>query len=217
MPNVKGGKNYKKSKNSSGQTEPEFIERAEDQLYARVIKLLGNCNILVFCNDNKRRICHIRGGLRKKVWLNVGDLVLISLREFLKDDDDKYGRGDIIDKFDPSHFSKLKRDPLFNQVLLNPVEKLSEDSDVWDKIGYKEMLNDNKMDDGFEFESDMKDKDEKDEGEESDDSHDERKKPNYNKKRAEKEVSYNLNGSAPSLAQKKMAINNNDEIDIDAI
>lgn len=214
MPNVKGGKNYKKSKNSSGQTEAEFIERCDDQLYGRVVKLLGNCNILVFCNDCKRRICHIRGGLRKKVWLNVGDLVLISLREFLKDDKEKYGRGDIIDKYDPAHISRLKRDPGFNQVLLNPVEKLSEDSDVWDKIGYVEGVTvDKEIDDGFEFEADGGEED----VEEDDDSHDDKKKPNYNKKRAEKEAAYNFTGSAPSGLQKKIIIKDNDEIDIDAI
>ncbi len=214
MPNVKGGKNYKKSKNSSGQMEAEFIERADDQLFGRVIKLLGNCNILVFCNDNKRRLCHIRGGLRKKVWLNVGDLVLISLREFLKDDKEKYGRGDIIDKYDPSHVSKLKKDPEFNQVLLNAVEKLSEDSDAWDNIGYKEASTGKGLEDGFEFEAEVEDTEE---SEESDDSHDERKKPNYDKKRAEKEAGFNLDESLPSVPIKKMVIKDTDEIDIDTI
>ena len=113
MPNLKGGKNYKKSKNSN-QTESDFFERQDDQLYARVIKLLGNCNVMAFCNDGKRRLCHIRGGLRKKVWLNVGDLILISLREFAEENskDSKLQKGDIINKYEQEHLSKLKKDKL---------------------------------------------------------------------------------------------------------
>ncbi len=78
MPNLKGGKNYKKAK--GGDDGPAFIERADDQLYGRVIKNLGNCNMIVYCNDNKRRFCHIRGAIRKRVWMNPGDVVLVSVR-----------------------------------------------------------------------------------------------------------------------------------------
>jgi translation initiation factor 1A len=224
MPNVKGGKNYKKSKNS-GQTEPEFFDRLDDQLYARVIKLLGNCNVLVFCNDGKRRLCHIRGGLRKKVWLNVGDLVLVSLRELgagaTDGSSDKWERGDIINKYDVSHVGKLKKDPTFNQVLLNQVERLSDDSDAWDKIMYKpsdtknimDGLNETNNNDGFEFDdsSGLEDA-----GDESEESHDERKKMNHSKSRENKLLAGQFDAGyvAPPSSAKKAHI---DDIDIDAI
>ena len=85
MPNQKGGKNYKKSKHSSNTETPVLIDRADDQMYARIIRNLGNRNMLTFCNDNRIRLCHIRGSMRKRVWLAIGDLVLISIREFEKD------------------------------------------------------------------------------------------------------------------------------------
>lgn len=228
MPNVKGGKNYKKSKNS-GQPEPEFVDRQDDQLYARVIKLLGNCNVLVFCNDGKRRLCHIRGGLRKKVWLNVGDLVLISLREFGSATGDasdvgtdKWERGDIIIKYDTAHIGKLKKDSGFNQILLNQVERLSDDSDTWNKIMYNpgggvgnsaaNIINGiDENNDGFEFDNggDLED------GEDTDTSHDERKKPNYAKGRENKQLGIQFEaGYVAPPQQKKM---NSDDIDIDAI
>ena len=32
--------------------------------------------------DGVKRLCHIRGKMRKKVWVNVGDIVLLGLREY---------------------------------------------------------------------------------------------------------------------------------------
>merc|ERR1719516_657835 len=34
------------------------------------------------CFDGVKRLCHIRGKLRKKVWINQGDIVLIGLRDY---------------------------------------------------------------------------------------------------------------------------------------
>jgi hypothetical protein len=49
MPNKTGGKNYKKTKHSS--EVKQFVERQDDQLYARVLQILGNRNVLSYCND----------------------------------------------------------------------------------------------------------------------------------------------------------------------
>lgn len=32
--------------------------------------------------DGQKRLCHIRGKMRKKVWVNVGDIVLLGLRDY---------------------------------------------------------------------------------------------------------------------------------------
>merc|ERR1712141_321646 len=34
------------------------------------------------CFDGVKRLCHIRGKLRKKVWINQSDIVLIGLRDY---------------------------------------------------------------------------------------------------------------------------------------
>ncbi len=82
MPNQTGGKNYKKKKKDGGETERiVFIDREEGQEPARVIKLFGNCNVQLYCNDGRTRVGHIRGSMQKKVWINVGDIVLVSLRD----------------------------------------------------------------------------------------------------------------------------------------
>jgi translation initiation factor 1A len=119
MPNKTGGKNYKKSKHGGEDEAVEFIERQDDQQYGRVVRVLGNGNMLVFCNDGKERICHIRGAIRKRVWINLGDVVLVSLRDLSDKDAD---RGDILAKYDPKLFSKLKKQPGVNLMLFNNLE-----------------------------------------------------------------------------------------------
>lgn len=121
MPNWTGGKNYKKTKHTS--EKPIFVQANSDQLYARVIQILGNRNTLAYCNDNVIRLCHIRGSIRKDTWINIGDIVLISTRDFLQDKKDKYEKGDILYKYDSDLYSKLKREENINPKLFFSLEK----------------------------------------------------------------------------------------------
>jgi len=120
MPNLVGGKNYKKIKHAS--ELPMFVEAASDQMYGRVIQVLGNRNTLTYCNDNVVRLCHIRGSIRKDMWIGVGDVVLVSVREFLKDKKDKYEKGDILYKYDREWYSKLKKEEGINIKLFLNIE-----------------------------------------------------------------------------------------------
>jgi initiation factor 1A len=140
MVNKKGGKGYKKGKGGND-TAPDFPEPGEGALFARVLKILGNCRIVAYCNDNERRICHIRGAMRKRVWINAGDVILVSTREFetgggAGDDslDKKFENADVLAKYDPKHYSKLKKDPGFNNQLLVELEKIDFDANG---VGHK--------------------------------------------------------------------------------
>ena len=44
--------------------------------------MLGQGRLEAQCMDGVKRLCHIRGKMRKKVWVNVGDIVLLGLREY---------------------------------------------------------------------------------------------------------------------------------------
>lgn len=46
----------------------DIDERAE---YAQVLKMLGNGRLSAQCVDGVQRLCHIRGKMRKKVWVNT--------------------------------------------------------------------------------------------------------------------------------------------------
>ena len=151
-PNAKGGKGYKKKKKVPDGFEPAYASRLDDQQVARAVRLLGNRNILCYCNDNRLRICHVCGRMKKRVWVNVGDLVLVSIRELALGDSGEYERGDIVDKYAPEHYSKLKREVGVNPKLfmkLETVDGVSLDAVGMDKTNDKKIVEED--DCGFEF------------------------------------------------------------------
>lgn len=138
-----------------------FFEKQADQLYARILRNLGGRNMLVYCNDNKIRLCHICGAMKKFHWLNVGDLVLISLRSFEKKPEQgskEYEKGDIVAKYETEHLGKLKKEPDINQKLFMQLETM--DGKILAEIGDREkdlpkgMGGDDDL--GIEFERDEK-------------------------------------------------------------
>jgi translation initiation factor 1A len=50
--------------------------------YAQVLRMLGNGRLEAYCMDGVKRMCKIRGKMRKKVWVNTGDIVLVGLRDY---------------------------------------------------------------------------------------------------------------------------------------
>lgn len=85
--NVKGGSKHKKQKNNTNDDYMEEIiyKNGEEQDYGKVDKLLGNCRVSLLCNDNENRIGIIRGSMRKKQWINVGNIVIYTKRLYEKD------------------------------------------------------------------------------------------------------------------------------------
>lgn len=127
MPNVKGGKKYKAGKGGNEVVVLHDIKWSEGQMPGRVIKVLGDRNMMVYCNDNVERVCHIRGGLRKKTCLiELGDIVLLSIRAdgLRAADGDAQMKGDILDKFARETHRVLKRDDKINPRLFVSVEQM---------------------------------------------------------------------------------------------
>ena len=111
MPNLRGGKAYKKTK--SHEDEVQFLKKEPDQFIGRVIRNLGDLNMSVFCEDNKTRICKVASGIKKGTRIYVDDVVLVSLRDCLmsKADLDKglrSDRGDIVGKYNLAQHAELK-------------------------------------------------------------------------------------------------------------
>lgn len=99
----KGGKQRKKAKAVQVNVKRELLFKdAEDQEYAQILKMLGNGRLECFCFDGVKRQATIRGKLRKKVWMNIGDVVLVSLRSY---QDEKC---DVMHKYQPDEVRKLK-------------------------------------------------------------------------------------------------------------
>lgn len=100
----KGGKNRRRGKNANDDEKRQLITKEEGQEYAHVVRMLGNGRLEGHCMDGKTRLCHIRGKMRKKQWVNTGDIVLLGLRDF------QDGKADVIMKYTAEEARKLKAD-----------------------------------------------------------------------------------------------------------
>ncbi len=56
--------------------------RKNGEMFARVVEVLGQERMGVFCEDGKLRMGRIRGKIKKRVWIRKGDLVVINPWEF---------------------------------------------------------------------------------------------------------------------------------------
>jgi translation initiation factor 1A len=119
----KGGKSRRRGKNDTENDKRELVFKEEGQgnyeqitgdcniiklniffiiEYAQVTKMLGNGRVDAQCFDGVKRLATIRGKLRKKVWINQGDIVLLSLREFQDE------KADVIQRYNPDEARQLK-------------------------------------------------------------------------------------------------------------
>ena len=64
--------------------------------------MLGNGRLEAQCFDGEKRLAHIRGKMRKKVWINQGDIILLSLRDF------QDAKADVILKYSADEARNLK-------------------------------------------------------------------------------------------------------------
>jgi translation initiation factor 1A len=66
--------------------------------------MLGFDRLMVTCQDGKERLCRIRGKMKRRMWIRVGDIVLVSPWDFQSDT-----RGDIIWRYKRNQADWLRR------------------------------------------------------------------------------------------------------------
>jgi translation initiation factor 1A len=98
----KGGKNRRRGKNENEETKRQLEFKEPGQEYAQVVRMLGNGRCECYCFDGTTRLGHIRGKMRKKVWVSAGDIVLVGLRDY------QDGKADIIHKYNADEARNLK-------------------------------------------------------------------------------------------------------------
>ena len=110
MPNNKGGKKFKKGKKSRGFNDKKQLikkDTEESQEYAQVVNPKGNGRFeLLCCDGGKERLGTVCGKMRKRVWVNRGDLVLISKWEGMTDDT----KCSIIHKYSEDEARRLQKE-----------------------------------------------------------------------------------------------------------
>jgi len=126
MPNNKGGKKYKRNKNQVQENKNTRLKDVNQlQEYAQITKCLGNCRFEVLCFDGKKRMAIMCGKMRKRVFVNAHEIVLVSLREW------QDSKCDIIDKYSASDVQKLKQKNLIPKSI-KLEEKMDDENEIMD-------------------------------------------------------------------------------------
>lgn len=102
MGKKKGGKSHRRGKSTKETYKKELTFKNHGQEYAQIVKMLGNGRVQLMCFDGKTRLGIIRGALRKRVWMGVGDIILVGLRDF------QDSKADILEKYTLDEARQLK-------------------------------------------------------------------------------------------------------------
>jgi initiation factor 1A len=123
--NIRGGKGFKKGRKEDPTKElgMKFEGKEAGQQYGRIVTVLGDRRFKCFCDDGRERVCKVRGVLcwgPKRQKMEVGDIVLISGRDFTAPDSDDEGTAaasstrveisDIITKIPQHYWRDIRRE-----------------------------------------------------------------------------------------------------------
>lgn len=72
----------------------------DDEVFGKVVEMLGANRIEVICNDGETRTCRIPGKMRKKDWIRKDDIVLVDPWDWQEEKADVVHRYDSRDKDD---------------------------------------------------------------------------------------------------------------------
>lgn len=131
MAKKKGGKRTESTR------KREVVFKEEGQVYGRALAMLGNGRLRAKCDDGVERLCKIRGSMRRREFVHVGDLVLVALRDFggqqqqtAEDEDDDTSKkksalekADVIFRYQPPEVQTLKKYGEAVNILINDDEK----------------------------------------------------------------------------------------------
>lgn len=115
-------RNKKKSSNLNKVANNNYVINKDYEVFAFVMKVLGNCRVLVLCDNGTEAIGVIRGSMRrfnKRVLIENGDIVAVSMRDF---QDNKV---DIVHKYNAEQCKVLISNNEISDTLINAYNKVS--------------------------------------------------------------------------------------------
>ena len=80
-----------KKKVKSEEELKDMVLPVANDVLGIVTKMLGYDRVMVKCQDGHERLCRIRGKMKRRAWIRLGDIVLVSPWDFQSDK-----RGDVI-------------------------------------------------------------------------------------------------------------------------
>lgn len=132
MPTGKGGKKGKRFKNNSNATNTNLLLAKIDngEQYGVITGKNGGRRFDVTCSDGKNRKGKVCGAMKKKMWVNVGDIVLLNLRYCNSIDN----ICDIFYKYNIDQAKNLERSGHIN-FKINTKDTTQETSIIFENVG----------------------------------------------------------------------------------
>lgn len=90
-------------------TRVKFPSRRMGEMFGRIVGILGNNRMEVFCEDGKHRMGRIRGKIKKRVWVRLTDLVIVNPWDWETETPDKMGKCEISWRYMRHEISWLER------------------------------------------------------------------------------------------------------------
>jgi translation initiation factor 1A len=127
----RGGKKKRRGKNLNLTSRPmEYI--TEDQNYGQITKVLGSGRFMTKCYKSKpngdfdmvEMVCTVRGKMRKRVYVNNGDIVIVAMRVF------QDNKGDIVHKYSYDEANQLKKQQLLPKIELTNTNANNNNSEI---------------------------------------------------------------------------------------
>jgi len=140
-------KHTKKARNAKNNTVTvrPFILKTENQEYAKVTKLFGDCRVECECYDKKVRMGIIRNKMRrgKNNKVTLGSIVIVSLREY------QDSKADII------HVYNLEETTRLRKMKIIPKDTSLEDTDEVFKFSNRDTSSDEEENEESEEDIDL--------------------------------------------------------------
>jgi translation initiation factor 1A len=115
-------RNKKKKSQFNKVSNNNYNINSEYEVYAYVIKLLGNCRVLVLCDNGNEAIGVIRGSMRrfnKRVLIEAGDIIAVSIRDY------QSGKVDIVHKYNSEQCKILINNKEISDTLINAYNRVN--------------------------------------------------------------------------------------------
>jgi translation initiation factor 1A len=151
MPKNSSKMKNSKNKNKSSLVKREILYPDDTQEYAKIIKLLGDRRIMVILDVQTEVLAIIPGKFRKRCWMKIGDIIIVSKREF---QESKY---DVCYKYNEDEVRILAKNNQIPEFFLDNTTNTKNDNNILEfqesDENNSEDEDENNSEDDFDFEN----------------------------------------------------------------
>lgn len=135
--NKKGGRNNRKMASKHAQpsnTSRIRFAKDNDEMYAKVVKMLGGRRAEIICNDKKSRILEIRkkfGGRNKRDnFITQDAVILVGVRSWERRQEGKKEKADLLYVYSSGQLERLKNESNIDETILPNIMTIDDKEDM---------------------------------------------------------------------------------------